>query len=348
MKSDSILGTAEHRLVDKIKDWTGSRFIGDDCAILPGGLIVSIDSLAENTHFSLETTSLADLGWKTAAVNLSDIAAMAGRPRHMLVSLSLTPSLQESQIAEFYSGLNDCAQKYRVKIAGGDLIKSKSLMISITVIGDTHEHGVLKRDGAQPGDVVIVSGDFGASAAGLHLLLQATGEQPLPASIAADFRHFSTSYCINRHRRPIPRLCESWALNRAATGRGALMDASDGLADALAQIAMASGVGMKIDLEKVPVHHETIATAKKDGFDHLDWVLYGGEDYELVACISEESWKKLCDSNGEHNPFTKIGIVEKLGDDNRAKDPYVTLLHEGKPAPPLDLNKCFQHVCPTQ
>lgn len=356
MNSEANTQTAEQRLVARIKDWTGSRYIGDDCAILPGGLLVSIDSLAEGTHFSLETTSLADLGWKAAAVNLSDIAAMAGRPRHLLISLGFPATMGEAQIEQFYSGFVDCAKTFRVQIAGGDLIKSPNMSISVTVLGDSHEHGVMKRDGAKPGDIVLVTGDFGASAAGLHLLMEqqkTTGATQFHERLAAAN---ARNYCINRHRRPFPRLCESWALNRSARGEGALMDASDGLADALSQIAAASHVSIKVDLEKVPVHDETLDTAKKAGLDPLDWVLYGGEDYELVACVSEESWQKIRDANGANNPFTAIGVVEngfasggKVADESTASEaPRVTLMIGSKPGPQLDLRKCFQHACPAQ
>ena len=355
MNSETSMQTAEQRLVARIKDWTASRYIGDDCAILPGGQLVSVDSLAEGTHFSLETTSLADLGWKAAAVNLSDIAAMAGRPRHLLISLGFPATIVEAQIEQFYAGFVDCANSFRVKIAGGDLIKAPIMSISVTVIGDAHEHGVMKRSGAKPGDVVVVTGDFGASAAGLHLLMEqqkTSGATQFHERLAAAN---ARSYCINRHRRPFPRLCESWALNRSARGEGALMDASDGLADALSQIAWASQVSIKVDLEKVPVHQETAETAKKAGIDPLDWVLYGGEDYELVACVSEESWQKIRDANGANNPFTAIGVVEDgfasggtVADNSMdLEKSVVTLMIGTTPGPQLDLRKCFQHASPT-
>lgn len=359
MNSEASSQTAEQRLVEQIKDWTNSRYIGDDCAILPGGLLVSVDSLAEGTHFSLKTTSLADLGWKSAAVNLSDIAAMAGRPRYLLMSLGFPPEMRESQIERFYAGFVDCARAFRVQIAGGDLIKSNSISISVTAIGDAHEHGVMRRDGAKPGDIIIVTGDFGASAAGLHLLAQQneTSDEIVFAErqAAANAR----SYCINRHLRPVPRLCEAWALNRSARGEGALMDASDGLADALVQLARASRVSLTVDLEKVPVHDETIDAAKKAGLDPLDWVLYGGEDYELVACVSEESWRKIRDANGAGNPFTAIGVVngdfvvdgkvaEEASVSKISPESFVTLTSGLKPGPKLDLNRCYQHALASQ
>lgn len=325
MKSLYSSETPEHRLVERIKSWTGSRHIGDDCAILPTGLLVSTDTLVEETHFRLETTSLIDLGWKAVAVNLSDIAAMAGRPRHLLISVGFPPSMSEQSMEALYSGFLDCANQYRTRIVGGDLVKARDLTIGVTVLGDAHEHGVLTRQGARVGDLIVVTGDFGASAAGFHLL-------------EAGFSEMKPSYCVTRHRRPLPRLCESWALNRAATGRGALMDASDGLADALVQIGRCSNVAMHVDLRNVPVHDETLETAQKAGRDPLDWLLYGGEDYELVACISKESWQKL---NGfDHNPFKAVGIVEE--------GQGVFFNYGEKSGPQLDLDKCFQHTSAPQ
>jgi thiamine-monophosphate kinase len=320
MNSFSSSETVEHRLVQRIKSWTGSRYIGDDCAILPSGLLVSMDTLVEGTHFRLETTSMADLGWKAIAVNLSDIAAMAGRPRHLLISVGFPKTMSESVIEALYSGITECANAYRARIVGGDLVRSRDLTISVTVLGDAHEHGVLTRGGAKDGDIVVVTGDFGASAAGLIQL-----EESSPAQ---------NGYCVRRHRRPIPRLCESWALNRASSGNGALMDASDGLADALFQIARASNVSIRVDLKKVPVHDETMETAQKAGRDPLDLMLYGGEDFELVACISEASWKNL---NGfDHNPFKAIGTVES--------GQGLSFSYGDQSGPQLDLDKCFQHT----
>src|SRR5690606_33906886 len=132
---------------------------------------------------------------------------------------------------------------WKVQIAGGDTFKAPQLIIGVTILGRAPECGALLRSGAKSGDLVIVTGDFGASRAGLSLLSSRLAEgTTTPVE--------SVSHCIERHRRPAPRLSESWLL--AALG-GALMDASDGLADALIQLSKASGVGMRIDLEKVPV-----------------------------------------------------------------------------------------------
>lgn len=336
--SESLPVAHEHRLIAKIQKWTNSSHIGDDCAILGGQTLASVDSLVEGTHFKLSTTSLTDLGWKSVAVNLSDIAAMAGRPRFILVSLGMPEYLGEAGLEQLYRGISDCASQYRVKVAGGDLTRSPVLFLSITVIGAVHEEGRLERSGARPGDVVLVTGDFGASAAGLYEL----GRQDTAG--LSSFIKSQSNYLTDRHRRPLPRLCESWALVRNSGSRGSMMDASDGLADALVQICRASssvagsgaGIGMSIDIEKVPVHQETVRVAREAGVDPLDWVLYGGEDYELVACVGKSAWERIADS--PHNPFTEIGTVTDTG------RIAFTRGEKQDAGLSLTLEKCYQHL----
>jgi thiamine-monophosphate kinase len=311
--------TREHRLIAKIKQWTDERLIGDDCALLPGQTLVTADTLVEHTHFVIPGISYADLGWKSIAVNLSDIAAMCGRPRFAIVNLTLPPQVREADIEHLYLGMVDCARAYRCRIVGGDLTRGDIIVISITVLGEAHERGVALRNGAKPGDVVVCTGDFGASAAGLWTMQH--GEAP-------HYKHVS-----QKHFRPLPRLCESWSLVRATGGRCALMDASDGLADALVQIAAASKVGMDIDASNLPVHAETRDVAKRAGVDVMDWILYGGEDYELVGTIAPEHWSQLQES--PHNAFVKIGTVT-----NEAQN--VSLRRAGQTLPVL-LEKTYQH-----
>ncbi|MBY0358002.1 MAG: thiamine-phosphate kinase [Candidatus Obscuribacterales bacterium] len=307
----------EQKLIKSIKEWTEERLIGDDCALLPGQDIVTSDLLVEDVHFSLALTSPQDLGWKALAVNLSDIAAMAGRPRYALVSISLPATFDDRQFQELYQGLIECAKAHKTRIVGGDLTGGDKLVISVTLIGDVHESGCFFRSGATAGDLVIVSGDFGASAAGLNALRQGSGL----------YRRI-----IEKHLRPYPRLCESWLLARTCQGRGALMDASDGLADALLQISRLSGVGIAIQQDAIPIHPETISMAKSAGQTALELALYGGEDYELVACLSEIDWGKIQESG--HNPFTLIGKVEKESGVRLCSDHSVT---------PLDMSKTFRH-----
>jgi len=316
--------TNEQRLVETIKGWAGGSFIGDDCAVLPGGLLLTTDSLVEGTHFSPDWSSFRDIGWKACAANLSDIAAMAGRARHIVLALTVPTDFKRTDFRDFYEAFVDCARTYRAQIVGGDLTRGPAFVIAVTVLGHVHENGCLTRSGARPGDAVIVTGDFGASAAGLWLLQQG-------CDTPTRRRH---TYCLQRHEHPVPRLCESWALVRKTGNRGALMDASDGLADALMQIARKSSVAMEIDYDAVPVHGQTGEIAQQAGVELSDWVLYGGEDYELVGTLSQQVWQKW--QGQPDNPFVCIGKVEE------GRTLNIKSRNHGELE--LNLSKCFQQI----
>lgn len=323
--------TEEQSLIEEIKSIVAcSSFLGDDCAVLPGQNLVTTDVLVESVHFRLETMSLDDLGWKAVAVNLSDIAAMAGRPRYLTCAVVWPARLDRHAFRALFRGMDECATAYRAKIVGGDITGGEKLTIAITVFGEVHENGCLLRSGAHAGDVVVVTGDFGASAAGLAALERLA--RPASGEIAINGMERA---CINWHVRPHPRLCESWALVRKSSGRGALMDASDGLADALLQISRASNVGMKIDVDQIPIAEHTRKVAKTRGVEPLDWALYGGEDYELVGCIDAKVWHDWT----EYKPFHQIGTVN---DTRRIELNSASQ----KTAQELDSRKCFQHFSP--
>ena len=285
-------------LIEKIKNWTASSHIGDDCAVLnfKNPVLASTDSLVEKVHFDLSTTSFFDLGWKSVAVNLSDIAAMSGKPRHLLISLVLPPYISSENLEELFGGITACAKTYQTEVAGGNLARGKELIINVTVLGEAHKNGTISRNTACVSDVIIVSGDFGASAAGFHILNK-----------KGDLEKFA--YCVKRHTKPEPRLSWSWQVIETCGGRAAMMDASDGLADALIQMSRASGLTFAIDTDKVPIHAQTREIAEQKGIDPLDWAFYGGEDYELVICLSQSDWEEI-KKNGQ-GQFTQIGIVEK-------------------------------------
>lgn len=313
--------TSEQKLIKDIQEWSGSKHIGDDCAVLPGGQLVTADALVEGTHFITEEIGYDNLGWKAAAVNLSDIAAMAGRPRHLVVSLTLPEKVTRAAVRQLMTSLIDCAKTHRANLVGGDLTVGPVMVINVTAIGDVHEAGCLTRAGAKVGDVVVVTGDFGASAAGLALL-------GMPKAKRKKY-----AYAWQRHVKPIPRLCEAWSLVRQTGSRASLMDASDGLADALVQICRASQVGIEVNGAEIPIHEETKEIAKHCGVDPFEWALYGGEDYELVGTLPEKIWLKWKDS--KHNAFKEIGRVNSSGS--------VVLKTSGEKTVTLDLKKSFQH-----
>ena len=242
------------------------EFLRDDAAIIEKNLIVTTDSLIENTHFTKDAYSPDEIGWKALAVSLSDIAAMGGKPLYALVSLSLPKTITLNWIQNLYIGLRSCAKKYKTKIIGGNLTRSNEINITVTIIGKTKagpppakkpSSAVGKRSNAKPGDLVFASGTFGDSALGFYLLKE-RNKYPLPTKI--------TNELIQKHKEPkcqiklgqkIIRLCK----------RVALMDASDGLADCLIQIAEESKVKITIEKNKIPISHhskEITKLLKKD------------------------------------------------------------------------------------
>jgi len=309
--------TIEQDLIDWIADSSGGNLIGDDCAVLPGGRLVTSDMLMEGTHFD-SNLSLEDLGWKAIAVNLSDVAAMGGIPQHLMIDLAMPDGFGKPAFLRLYRSMIDCAQKFHCDIAGGDLTRGKLLTIAVTVLGNIHENGCLFRSGAKVGDVVVVTGDFGASAAGLWMLQN---------------NQFGFEHCRQAHCHPFPKFTQAWSLVSHTGSRGALMDASDGLADALIQISKASSVGMEIDLSCLPMDEETRAVAKLAGVDPLTWALYGGEDYELVASLPADTWQNWSEIN--KSGFKAIGRV--------TKEQSIVVRYEERPYPSLNLNQTFQH-----
>ncbi len=323
MKAESKQDNRELRLIGLIKSISGSELIGDDAAVLESGILLSSDMLIEGQHFLLPQMQLSDIGWKSMAVNLSDIAAMAGIATYALVNIGLPQSFTDFEFESLYRAIYDCAACFGVKIAGGDLTGSEKLHISITVLGKSRSGRTLMRSGASAGDLIVASGDFGASAAAL---LQILSGQKADAG---------ESYVMEKHLRPIPRLKEATVLlDLLETGTSAaLMDTSDGLADALLQIAESSQVTLKVDAEKIPVHSQTRSIAASFNKEALDLALYGGEDYELLACISPASWERLSAVSKE---FTQIGEVER-------GDAKALLQISGQPCQELKRELIYQH-----
>jgi thiamine-monophosphate kinase len=320
----------EQKLIAKIKTMVGAsgRFIGDDCAVLPDRLLATTDTLVEHIHFEINWTTLKDLGWKAMAVNLSDIAAMAGIPKYALIVLSAPKELYKTEkIISLYEGIIACAQEYKTAIVGGDITAAPNLSITVTVIGQAHQNGVLMRSSAKPGDIVIASGNFGASNAGLRIL---------QSSLLKDNKD-EYKYCLEEFFTPSPKLKEAWLLAEKVGARGALMDTSDGLADALLQIAKASDVGMNINSEKIPIHEQTRNAAQQLQVDPLKLALYGGEDYQLVACLPEQNWLSWKNESQDlQKLFTQIGIVNDSGN--------VQLMFGNDKPCALDPQQIFQHI----
>ena len=262
--------------------------IGDDCAVLEPSsgarLIATTDLLLEDVHFRRRYAEPADIGWKSLAVNLSDIAAMGAVPRWALVALACPEDARADDVQAFYEGALALASTHDVSIVGGDTCASPAgWMINVTLLGETTSAPVL-RSGAHPGDVLAVTGALGRSAAGLAVL-----ENPhTPRGVAAGMR----ADVIRAHLRPHPRTSEGVWLG-SARGVSAMMDLSDGLATDLPRLAAASGIGARVDVARVPVDEATRACAHALGLDALAWATGGGEDYELLIACEPDSFDRL-------------------------------------------------------
>lgn len=256
-----------------------SNFLGDDCAFLEDlGIFTTHDSLVEDIHFSLKTTSPYLLGRKSIAVNLSDLAASLSEPKYVSVSLSLPPNINENFVKEFYSGINDICNEYNIKVVGGDITGSEKIFISVCAIGKKISNYISSRSFAKKGDFVLTTGTYGASACGLFCLQN---------------KIKSSNSITNAHINPVPRIKEALSITKVINKNIAAMDTSDGLMDAIFKISQDSKCKIEIDFNSIPVQKEVIETAQNNGIDYTDWVLWGGEDYELISCVSEENYKKL-------------------------------------------------------
>ena len=254
----------EQLFLETIKSIIGEKYIGDDCAYLKDlGIVISQDSLVEDVHFLRDKITPWQLGWKTASVNISDICASGAEPKYMTVALSLPKGLSTDFVKEFYEGLKSACQN--VEVVGGDITGSDKIFISATVIGKTAGRNISSRSNAQIGQKIIVSGVHGSSAAGLKLILSGKTE---PQSL------------IKAHLEPVAQHELSHTIATVQTSPYAMMDTSDGLMDALSQIAEASNVQMCVDFDKIPFDEEI-----KIFPDWLELVLFGGEEYQLVATV---------------------------------------------------------------
>lgn len=267
-----------------------SNFLGDDCAFLEDlDIFTTHDSLVEDVHFSLKTTSPYLLGRKSVTVNLSDLAASLSTPKYISVSLSLPSSINEDFVKEFYTGINEICNEYNIKVVGGDITRSEKVFISILAIGKKTCKYISSRSFAKKGDIVLTTGTYGASACGLFCLQNNLKENKT---------------VLEAHINPVSRIKEALTIAKVINRNIAAMDTSDGLMDAIFKISQDSKCKIEIDFESIPVKKEVIEIAKNNSINYADWVLWGGEDYELIACVSESEYKKL-----DSNIFKIIGIV---------------------------------------
>ncbi len=266
----------EQTLINIIKNQTGDEYIGDDCAYLKDlGIVVTQDSLVEDVHFKLTWCTPYQLGYKAVTVNISDVLASGAVPKYITIALSLPASIDENFVEEFYKGAKSALRG--AKIIGGDITGSDKVFISITAIGTTKGRKISSRKNAKIGDVVITKGEFGKSALGLKELKNGGKNLEL----------------IRAHLEP--QLEERFAKEIATQidCEYAMMDTSDGLADALFQIAQSS---------KVSIDSKIV-----EG-------IFGAEDYKLVATVPRKFLKRLTEYEIIGEVIERQDYILKIGE----------------------------------
>jgi thiamine-monophosphate kinase len=264
--------------------------IGDDTSVVQCGdsyQLVSKDLLIENIHFKADHFTLEELALKSLAVNLSDIAAMGGKPQYFYVGLGFPRQRKNEKYQDFFKGLARGCRQWQVELAGGDFSTAELMVISITVVGKTHKP--IYRHNAQLHDLVGITGVTGESAIGLKLLLR-------------DIKH---GYFVSRHKKVVPKIRAGQILSRYVN---AMIDVSDGLLMDLNRILTASRKGAHLYYEKLPVTRKIKDICRENGWDEYETVLAGGEDYVLLFTIPGENWLKLQQEH-PHPGWTIIGEI---------------------------------------
>ena len=264
------------------------RSVGDDAAVLryPGDVdeLVTTDLLVEGIHFDLTYMPLKHLGYKAAVVNFSDIYAMNGHPRQIVVSLAISSRFAVEHLEELYAGIRLACDIYGVDLVGGDTTASRSgLVISITCIGEAAPDAVVTRDGAKDTDLICVSGDLGSAYMGLQLLER----EKVASKGIKDFQpeFGGKEYLIERQLKPEAGRDIVTALAEAGIKPTAMMDISDGLSSELLHICKQSDTGCRIYEERIPIDYQTAIMAEELGMNLVTAALNGGEDYELLFTV---------------------------------------------------------------
>lgn len=303
----------EQGLLQRLHQFCPSEIIGDDAAAIAWksergeNLVVTTDVLVDQVHFSDRTTSAQDAGWRAAAANLSDLAAMGAEPIGITVGLGLPGQTPVRWVEELYQGMVTCLNNYHTPILGGDVVRSEVITISITALGQGSPKHLMRRSTAQPGDAIVVTGPHGGSRAGLELLLNPELKSQLTPE--------NYQVLVRSHQRPIPRLDILPILLSLTQRHGDIfrvsgMDSSDGLADAVYQIATASGTGARIEADKIPILPALLDWVPRP--KALEWALFGGEDFELVLCLPPAIARELVAKLGPMSAI--IGtITEETG-----------------------------------
>jgi thiamine-monophosphate kinase len=282
-KKQTLESVGEFGFIEKIKAALKAKNpsvvlgIGDDAAILKPTagheMVFTTDMLVEGRHFDFKHISPWQLGAKSMAVNISDCAAMGAKPTAAVVSLGVPGNFELVLLEAFYDGMKSWGEQFGVQIVGGDTVGSDSFVVNVALIGEVETGKALKRSGAKVGDALFVTGTLGDSAAGLEALLH-----PSPQGKETE------PLLIKRHLTPVPRFVAGRYLCTHQAASSAI-DLSDGLSSELHHLAEASGVGLEIHEEALPVSDALLHFCAERKLDPIDFALNGGEDYELLFTV---------------------------------------------------------------
>lgn len=305
----------------KIKNNSTRYGVGDDCAVLhypDSEVLVTSDMLMEGVHFDLTYIDLEHLGYKAATVNISDIFAMNGTPRQLIVNIALSKRFTVEDMEAFYTGLNMACKRWGVDVVGGDTTSSYTgLAISITCIGEAKKEDIVYRNGAKETDLICVTGDLGAAYMGLQLLerekavyYQQVEEARKKGDQAAlkDLQNFQPDfagkeYLLQRQLQPEARGDMIAKLREMNIRPTAMMDISDGLSSELLHICKQSHCGCRIYENKLPIDYQTAVMAEEFNMNLSTCALNGGEDYELLFTVPI----------GDHEKLESMDNVRQIG-----------------------------------
>jgi len=300
--------------------------IGDDAAVLDHlnqQTVISTDMLVEGVHFDLMYTSLKHVGYKSIAVNLSDIYAMNATPTQVTVSIAISNRFSVEALEEIYEGILLCCKNYNVDLIGGDTTSSTSgLIISVTAIGTVQENKYITRSGAQSGDILCVSGDLGAAYLGLQILEREKKIFLENPQVQPDLEN--RIHVLGRLLKPEPRKdIVDWLAEKSLQPT-AMIDVSDGLSSEILHICQQSQLGCVVYEEKIPIHQESKEVAYTFQIDPTMCAMNGGEDYELLFTIHPSAFEEIKFNEN-------ISVIGYLTEDSQKK----TLITKGGKEHPL-------------
>ena len=312
-KSTQISDLGEFGLIDhlthqfEIKNPTTIKGVGDDAAVLDfknQQVVLTTDLLIEGVHFDLSYMPLKHLGYKAAIVNISDVCAMNATPTQITVSIAISNRFPLEALEEFYAGIKIACEKYGVDLIGGDTTSStKGMLISITALGVLKAEEVVYRSGAKPNDLLVVSGDLGASYLGLQVLEREKQVFLVNPQSQPDLSNYD--YLVERHLKPEARKDIIEMLKELDVKPTSMIDISDGLSSEILHICKQSNMGCKLYEDKIPLDQQVISTCEEFNINSTTVALSGGEDYELLFTVAQEDFDKI-----KGNPsMTIIGFM---------------------------------------